>query len=143
MAIELAIKQNIIKEATYGGKISYRKNDSNIPSIVIHDNQKQSKIESIDNQKQTEQEQISDDFIDFKRTVWNDLVLLKSTLNDMAAAQPKPYPTNDSPLIRCLYERISSLERQLDEKQRIISALIEKQSPLFYNLKGKFGRNRA
>ena len=139
LAIELAITQNIIKEATYGGKISYRKNDSNIPSVVIHDNQKQSRIESIDNQKQTKQGQ-TDDYTDFKRTVWNDLVLLKSTLNDMAAAQPKPYPMDDSPLIRCLYERIASLERQLDDKQRIISALIEKQSPVSYISEGKFGQ---
>ena len=140
LAIELAIKQNIIKEATYGGKISYRKSYSNIPSIIIHDNLQQSKIESIDNQSQTEKGQTSDDFIDFKRKVWNDLVLLKSTLNDMAAAQPKPYPTDDSPLIRCLYERIASLERQLDDKQRIISALIEKQSPISYNSEGKIGQ---
>ena len=67
LAIELAIKKNIIKEATYGGKISYRKNDSNIPSIVIHDNLQQSEIECIDNQSQTEKGQTSDDFIDFKR----------------------------------------------------------------------------
>ena len=100
------------------------------------DNQKQNEIETID--KQNEQEDASDDYIDFKRTVCNDLVLLKSTLNNMAAAQPIPYPTDDSPFIRCLYERISSLERQLDDKQQIISALIEKQSPVFCYSEGKF-----
>ena len=127
-ALQAAKDKNLLKEVTIqNDKISFR---------IVKPNS--GKILEAEKPEKEPSSQITD-YIEFKKFIQGEVLDFKSKICSQTAskAQPNPFPTDDSSLIRCLLERISSLERQLDDKQGITSALIEKQSPVCH-LEGKF-----
>ena len=89
------------------------------------------------NSKQQNDLSFQIDYRDFKQHVWDSLADLNSSLRNLSSEmnninskfspiQPKSVGngTPDRSIISVLEARISSLERQLDEKQRVIELLI-------------------
>ena len=124
--IDQAEKEKVIKRCTVNNRISYRLVKD---SVAIIDN-------SSSVLTQTEAgvyDHSSSDFIEFKAYVLNEISVLKELSMektcscDQSFHQDKPSMKIDSPdafAIKCLQDHIKSLERQLNDKQKIIDDLL-------------------
>eukprot|EP00112_Aurelia_sp_Birch-Aquarium-sp1_P013001 Seg2739.2 transcript_id=Seg2739.2/GoldUCD/mRNA.D3Y31 product="hypothetical protein" protein_id=Seg2739.2/GoldUCD/D3Y31 len=109
LVIEKATDKGVIKEITFGGKPALRK--GNQSSVVFRD-------KSSSSYSQTTGSDIYSELIDFKKFMFSEIANLRTATQDKA----KGMDTTDTTvaLINCLQDRITSLEKQLDEKQVII-----------------------
>ena len=120
-AIDAAKDQKVIIEVKAHGKILYRRNsDINVYFEDVPSQEPKSPDSS------NEIQALWDDFRDFKKCMWDEMASFRISLqeadsgsNETRAAQA------EKALINSLYERIHSLERQLGEKQIIISTLLD------------------
>ena len=128
--IESAIQKDAIYDVMYRGKKAFRIKERN--TAIIRDMNG-----SDSNSKQQNDLSFQIDYRDFKQHVWDSLADLNSSLRNLSSEmnninskfspiQPKSAGngTPDRSIISVLEARISSLERQLDEKQRVIELLI-------------------
>ncbi len=131
-ALEHAIKTGFVYTAPSNNKISYR---INTQEIIIQDN-----VKSVETQ--TEEATLTDareftnlhnDLQEFKRFAHDEILSLKAQVYNRNPAEKigkiEKDDTHLKPLLRSLEQRIISLEKQLDDKQRIIEALIRWPSP--------------
>lgn len=114
--LEKAEKENVIKKWTVNNRTSYR---STKEVVRIVDNTDSCAT-------QTEQDNMDygdfqSDFIDFKKHVFQELSFLKSSCK---YSSPTPEINHDSFVVHCLKNHISSLERQLADKQKTIDSLL-------------------
>ena len=127
--IESAIKNEAIYDVVYRGKKAFRIKERN--TVMIRDMNG-----SDSTSKQQNDLSFQTVYHDFKQHVWDSLADLNSALrnlsSEMNSINSKFSPiqsqstgkTPDRSIISVLEARISSLERQLDEKQRVIELLI-------------------
>ena len=130
-ALEEAIKQKKIFSSTVNGKLSYRKCDK---KICIEDDSESRFTQTdplpIDDRiTMKDFDQIHNDLEDFKRYTHGEILSMKA---DVANRQKSPTPITTTrkdkdreALVRCLQERILSLEKQLQDKQYIIERLLD------------------
>lgn len=114
--LEKAEKENLIKKWTVNNRISYRLTKE---VVRIVDNTDSCAT-------QTEQDNLDyntfqSDFIEFKKHVFQELSFLKSSCK---YSSPTPEIEHDSFVVQCLKNHISSLERQLADKQKTIDSLL-------------------
>ena len=130
--LEHAIQAGFVYTAPSNNKISYRIKSQR---IIIQDN-----VKSVETQ--TEPTTVTDDreFVnlqndlqEFKRFAHSEILSLKAqTSNGNHTEKNVKIEKDDTylkPLLRSFEQRITSLEKQLEEKQRIIEALIRGPSP--------------
>ena len=128
-ALEHATKAGFVYTAQSNNKISYRKRSQ---GIIIQDN-----VNSIETQ--TEEiaaihdnglTNLKNELLELKRFTHNEIISLKTqtscnNMNQIGVVEMNEKDdTYLKPLLRSLEERVISLEKQLEDKQRIIEALI-------------------
>ena len=132
-----AINQRAIYTAMSGQNVSYRRSDC--AKVCI-----ESDIESVETQTepdQTNQHEIlqdpsfrlQNDHEEFKRFIHSEILAIKAQLANRSYSSPRENYSNGSTngshlheaLIRALQERIISLEKQLNEKQRTIEKILD------------------
>ena len=118
-AIEAAKKRGLIHETVVNNEVSYR--ITNTPMVIIHDNTVPvcTQTDFHEATRDDELHALQTQFLEFKRYAFDELAVLrpKKSTNDNEDNYLKP-------LLRSMEHRIISLERQLENKQRIIEKLI-------------------
>ena len=140
-----AINQRAIYTAMSGQNVSYRRSDC--LKVCI-----ESDIESVETQtepNQTSQHEffqepnvrLQNDHEEFKRFIHGEILAIKAQVANRSSSSTKENSSNESTngnylheaLIRSLQERIISLEKQLNDKQRIIGKILD--GPSLHSIK--------
>ena len=120
--LEKAEKENVIKKWTVNNCISYH-----LAKDVVHIVDSNDSIATQTDQVNNVNNDIHDfqsNFIEFKEYVFKELNMLKSTCSCKYASPAPENERNESLVIQCLKSHISSLERQLSDKQKTIDSLL-------------------
>ena len=131
-ALEHAIKTGFVYTAPSNNKISYRIKSQ---EIIIQDNVKsvETQTEATTVTDEREFANLHNDLQEFKRFAHDEILSLKAQVCHRNHAEKigkiEKDDTHLKPLLRNLEQRIISLEKQLEDKQRIIEALIRWPSP--------------
>ena len=135
-AIEIGERQKWLEEIMFRGKLSYRlniDNNANNEQIVVKDYVKNAVSQTEDLNINSYEilmntvKNLSGDYEDFKKFVFSEISNIKSV---KSPAKTDFMPTSDKEetlLVSVLRGQIRSLERQLDDKQRIIESLLNCQ----------------
>eukprot|EP00112_Aurelia_sp_Birch-Aquarium-sp1_P026290 Seg924.9 transcript_id=Seg924.9/GoldUCD/mRNA.D3Y31 product="hypothetical protein" protein_id=Seg924.9/GoldUCD/D3Y31 len=132
-AIEVAKKDGLISEVTNNEKVSFRILDKGHQMLA-------NSTEIVDlsakecNQSDDCGSTLGSDFVEFKEFIHEGVLSLKALMSKQAISESeknakKPPIDYEAVFIRSLQDRILSLERQLDEKQKIIEKLLETRVP--------------
>ena len=128
-AIEAAKKDGLISEVTNNEKVSYRildkghqllANSADVVDLTAKECDQSDDCDSIP----------GSDFVEFKKFIHEEVLSLKALMSKQTSTESeknakKPPIDYEAVFIRSLQDRILSLERQLDEKQKIIEKLLE------------------
>ncbi len=133
--IEKAKDKGFIKEITFAGKPALQKGKGNQSSVIFRD--KTSSLYS-----QTTGTDIHSELIDFKKFMFSELANLRASTHDNKDKGMHP-SENKTVLIKCLQNRITSLEKQLDEKQMIIEESTKIIGKLIPNETEQYGHRRV
>ena len=128
-AIEVAKKDGLINEVMNNEKVSFRILDKGHQLLA-------NSTEAVDlTAKECNQSDDCDsipgsDYVEFKKFIHEEVLSLKALLSKQTISESgknakKPPIDYEAVFIRSLQDRILSLERQLDEKQKIIEKLLE------------------
>ena len=125
-AIEKAKEKGLLLEVHVNQKISYRR--PNTKKVIIEDfvDLSMDKNEPTDSGRKYVE---LDDYHDFKSLVHAEVQSMKARIDDTAADQLSGMDPLVRILIHSFKDRIASLEKQLDEKQKLIEKLMER--PIF------------
>ena len=130
--LEHAIQAGFVYTAPSNNKISYRIKSQ---GIIIQDNVKSVETQTEPTTVTDDREfvNIQNDLQEFKRFAHSEILSLKAqTSNGNHTEKNVKIERDDTylkPLLRSFEQRITSLEKQLEDKQRIIEALIRGPSP--------------
>ena len=144
-ALKVAKAKNLIKEALYNEKISYRIIEST-NDYTTHVESKSSKSESITDTTVLGVDGTTD-FKDFKKFIHGEVLDLKSQLEtrlpSAPSTTPRPVIDNERAFIKSLEHRIISLEKQLDDKQSIINKVLAEKASSNFNALWQRGNHSA
>ena len=118
-AIEVAIKRGLIHETVMNNEVSYC--ITSTPMVTIHDNTVPvcTQTDFHETTRDDDLHNLQTQFLEFKRYAFDELAVLRSKQSTVDSED-----NYLKPLLRSMEHRIISLERQLEDKQRIIEKLI-------------------